>query len=138
MGTWKVDTNRKPGILWLELEGVVTLAEMASFVAAHNAAVDRFAGKDYKVFCDIRKLSPLTAECADLFEKAKNYSNAHRNFRGSAVWVSSAVVSMQHRRTSVSGGVINTELISNDEQALWKHLNQVYRDIPSEQPDKRR
>lgn len=129
MGTWKVDTTRKPGILWLQLEGNMTREEMAAFVDAHNAAIDRFAGKDYKVFCDIRKLVTLSVECADLFEKAKNYSNTHQNFRGSGVWVSSAVIELQHRRTSVSGGVMSTELISSDEQALWKHLNQVYRDL---------
>ena len=29
---------------------------------------------------------------------------------------------MQHRRTSIAGGVMETELISTDEAALWEHL----------------
>src|SRR5688572_16262009 len=130
MGKWNVDAERKPGILWLELEGEMTKEEMAAFVAAHNAAIDGFGGKDYKVFCDIRKLKPLSPESADLMEKAKGYSNSHRNFRGSAVWASGAVVALQHRRTSMSGGVINTELISEHELELWAHLEKVHRNTP--------
>ena len=36
--------------------------------------------------------------------------------------VASQTVGMQHRRTSVSGGVIDTELIGSDEAELWDHL----------------
>lgn len=127
MGTWNVDTKRQPGILWLELQGLIEPDEMKAFVAAHNAAVDGFAGHDYKIFCDVRNLAPLSSECAELFEKAKAYSSSHPNFRGSGVWVASALIAMQHRRTSTSGGVMDTELISEDEKALWDHLRKVYR-----------
>jgi len=129
MSKWKVDTERKPGILWLEMEGTFELEEMISFVRDHNLAVDRFAGKDYRVFCDIRNLKPLSQQGAELMQKAKDYSNAHPNFRGSAVWVASALIAMQHRRTSTSGGVISTELISENEQELWAHLAKVHRQI---------
>lgn len=124
---FKVDVKRKPGILWLRLEGVFAIEEMAAFVSAHNAAIDAFGGKDYKVFCDIRRLQPLSPECAAALEQAKRYSNQHLNFRGSAVLVSSATIALQHRRTSTSGGVMTTELISENEPALWKHLENVYR-----------
>ena len=127
MARWKVDTKLKPGILRLELEGRITSDDMAAFVAAHNAAIDGFAGKVYKVFCDIRDLQPLHPECADLFEKAKAYSSSHRNFRGSAVWTRGVVTALQHRRTSTTGGVLDTELIGEDEPALWEHLEKVYR-----------
>jgi len=127
MGTWNVDTKRKPGILWLELDGLITPEEMQAFVAAHNAAVDSYGGRDYKVFCDVRKLAALAPECAELFEKAKAYSSGHKNFRGSGVWASNALIAMQHKRTSTSGGVVSTELISEDEKSLWDHLAKVYR-----------
>jgi hypothetical protein len=113
--------------LWLELEGVFTSEEMAAFLAQHNAGIDAFGGKDYKVFCDIRRLHPLSPACAALLEEAKRYSNQHLNFRGSAVLVSSATIALQHRRTSTSGGVMGTELISENERALWEHLEKVYR-----------
>jgi hypothetical protein len=130
MGTFTVDTQKKPGILWLTLSGTFTPEEMDKFVEAHNLGVDQFAAQDYRVFCDIRELQPLSAECAARFEVAKGYSNAHPNFRGSAVWASSALVGMQHRRTSSAAGVMETELISADEQALWAHLEKVYRTAP--------
>jgi len=127
MGKWNVDAFARPGVLRLSLEGKITHDEMTAFVDAHNRAIDNFAGDDYKVWCDISRLQTLDKECADLFEKAKQYSNAHPNFRGSAVLVASAVVAMQHRRTSVGSGVMSTELISEDPLALERHLRTVYR-----------
>lgn len=105
----------------------MTLDEMTAFVDAHNRAIDGYAGRDYKVWCDISKLQTLDQDCASAFEKGKQYSNAHPNFRGSAVLVASAVVAMQHRRTSVGSGVMSTELISEDVAALERHLRTVYR-----------
>ena len=99
---WNVDAKRRPGILWLELEGLIKPDEMKTFVVAHSAAIDAYGGSDYKVFCDVRKLAPLPPESAELFEKAKAYSSSHTNFRGSGVWASSALVAMQHKRTSTS------------------------------------
>ena len=128
MGTFSVRTDRKPGILWFEIEGFLTVEDAKAYVAAHKAAVDSFGDRDYKVFGDIRKMSTLSAECAALFESAKKYSSAHPNFRGSAIWVSNSVmVAEQHRRTSTSSGVVETELISSDEKALWEHLAKVHR-----------
>lgn len=105
----------------------MTVAEMTAFVDAHNRAIDSYAGSNYKVWCDIAKLQTLDPDCAKLFEKAKQYSSAHPNFRGSAVLVASAVIAMQHRRTSLGSGVMNTELISDDVAALEHHLRTVYR-----------
>jgi hypothetical protein len=127
MGTWNVDATSTPGILRLTLDGRLTLDEMTAFVAAHNRAIDGYGDRDYKVWCDISKLLTLSQECVQLFEKAKQYSNAHRNFRGSAVLVASAIVALQHRRTSIDGGVISTEMISEDVKALEAHLRTVYR-----------
>lgn len=128
MGQWKIDANKMPGILRMELNGVFSDAEMEEFVAAHNRAVDDRQGKDYKVFLDIREMAPLKPEAATAFEQAKVYSSHHKNFRGSAVWVAKAVVAMQHRRTSVSGGVADTEMISESEAELLAHLASVNRE----------
>jgi hypothetical protein len=128
VGTFNVRTDRKPGILWFEIEGFMTVEDATAYVAAHKAAVDSFGDRDYKVFGDIRKMSTLSAEAAALFEQAKKYSSSHPNFRGSAIWVSSSVlVAEQHRRTSTSSGVMGSELISSDENALWDHLAKVHR-----------
>lgn len=127
MGKWHVDTTSTPGILRLTLDGRLTLDEMTAFVDAHNRAIDSYGSNDYKVWCDISKLLTLSPECAHLFEKAKLYSKAHRNFRGSAVLVASAVVALQHRRTSADSGVMSTEMISQDVNALEHHLRTVYR-----------
>jgi hypothetical protein len=127
MGTWTVEVTSTRGILRLTLEGRITFEEMTAFVTAHNRAIDSYEGRDYKVWCDISKLQTLAPECARQLEKAKLYSSEHRNFRGSAVLVANATIALQHRRTSVDGGVISTELISQDVQALEDHLRTVYR-----------
>jgi hypothetical protein len=127
MGTWNVDTTSTPGILKLTLEGRFTAEDMTAFVDAHNRAIDGYGTSDYKVWCDISKLLTLSPDCARRLEKAKQYSSAHKNFRGSAVLVASALIALQHRRTSLDGGVMSTELISQDVQALEHHLRTVYR-----------
>jgi hypothetical protein len=124
---WEVDGTSRPGIVTMRLSGIIDEKEMAEFVLAHNAAIDALGKRDYRVFCDIRDLKPLSPVASDLLEKAKAYSAAHSNFRGSAVLVSSATVAMQHRRTSTSGGVMDTELISHDEAACWAHIATVQR-----------
>ncbi|MBX7195824.1 MAG: hypothetical protein K1X94_27465 [Sandaracinaceae bacterium] len=124
---YSVDVARKPGVLCLTLTGRLELEEMREFVSAHNAAVDGFRGRDYRVFCDLRALAPLSPEATAEFERAKAYSAARPNFRGSAVLVTSSIVSLQHQRTSVTSGVMNTELITDDEARCWDHLGKVQR-----------
>ncbi len=127
MGTWTVDRTTEPGVLRLKLAGSIEPGAMAKFVEAHNRAITAYGGRDYKVWCDVSELVTLCAESAALFEDAKRFSNDHPNFRGSSVLVASATVAMQHRRTSIESGVIATELISDDVQALRAHLRVVYR-----------
>jgi len=129
MGTWKIDAKRKPGVLCMVLEGNFTTDEMKAFVADHNVAVDTCGDKEYRVFVDVRKLNPLPPEVTAVMEQCKRYSSQHANFRGSAVLATSATVAMQHRRTSLSSGVMNTELITEDEAAAWKHLESVRRKV---------
>ena len=122
-----VDYKTTPGIIRLTLSGKLSTDDMKAFLLAHNAAIDAMKGRDYKVFVDMRGLSPLSSEGAELMERCKQYSSSHENFRGSAVLVSSATIALQHRRTSISGRVMETELISDDEEACMKHLEKVYR-----------
>lgn len=130
MGSWVVDGKSQPGILILRIEGVLDSVEMRAFVKAHNDAIDAFAGRAYRVFCDLRTLSPLGPEQAKEFERAKLFSAARPNFQGSAVLVTSQLIAMQHRRTSTTGGVMDTELISDDEAACWAHLRRIHRARP--------
>jgi hypothetical protein len=134
MGTWNVDVLTEPGILRLTLSGAMTAEDMEVFVDAHNRAVDGYNGREYRVWVDIRDLQPLHPDVADTMERTKAYSNRHANFRGSAVLVASATVAMQHRRTSVTGGVMGSELISEDPVALRAHLRTVDRRSRTEIP----
>lgn len=127
MGQWSVDVVSEPGVLRLQMAGRLTPQQVAAFVEAHNHAIDSFAGRDYKVWVDLAKLEPLDPESALLLEQAKRYSQSRPNFRGSSVLVSSSTVGLQHRLTSIRSGVMNTELISDDEAALREHLRTVYR-----------
>lgn len=122
MGTWKVDTDRKPGVVWFELAGLMSVDEMRQFVAAAGKAIQGLGGAEFQIFCDIRELKVLNPECTRLFESAKAYSGSLSNFRGSAVWVANSTTALQHKMSSLKGGVMKTELISEDEQALWEHL----------------
>jgi hypothetical protein len=127
MGSWKVDATSEPGVLRLTLIGNISEEEMRAFVLEHNSTIDAYAGADYKVWCDISQMRPLGQAAANLLESAKKHSASKPNFRGSAVKVSSATVALQHRRTSIGGGVMSTELISDDEDELRAHLKKVYR-----------
>lgn len=127
MGTFVIDTTTEPGVMRLSLDGHFDAREMREFVQAHNAAVDGFGRREYRVWCDVSKLKPLSLECAEIFEQAKRHSASRDNFMGSAVLVASAIVAMQHRRTSVESGVMSTELISSDEAELRAHLRSIRR-----------
>lgn len=124
---WGVDGRSTAGILALRLEGQIDDEEMKAFVAAHDRAVDEFGGAPYRIYCDIRGLKPLSPNATTLFERAKRYSADHANFQGSAVLVSSVMIAMQHRRTSISGGVMAWEMITDDERACRAHLSTIRR-----------
>ncbi len=130
MGKWTIDAKSEPGIVRMKVEGMLTPEETRAFLDAHNRAIDGCKGRDYRVWCDISAMAPLPAESAAIFEAAKRYSSQQPNFRGSAVLVAGATVAMQHRRTSVSGGVMDSELISDDIDALRAHLRAVDRRSP--------
>jgi hypothetical protein len=129
-GTWQVDTTSSPGIIRCILRGVIDVEQTKAFVAAHNSAVDSMDEANYKVWVDLRELEPLSPEATEVMEQAKRYSSAHSNFRGSAVLVSRATILLQHRRTSVSGGVIDSEILSDDEEECRRHLATVSRGSP--------
>lgn len=121
--SWNIDADRRPGVLWIEVVDSPSAEEMHELVASHNTAIQAYAGKPYTVFCDLRAMKVLSPEAAAAFEDAKAFSSAQPNFLGSSVLVASQVVGMQHRRTSLSGGVGETELIGADEGPLWEHLD---------------
>lgn len=130
MGLWTVDSTGEPGVLRLKLTGQITAAEMAAFVDAHNRAIDDFEGRDYKVWCDISEMDALEPKVAQMFELAKRYSSDHPNFRGSSVYAASVTVGLQHRHTSIRGGVLNTEVIGDNVELLREHLRMVWRVKP--------
>jgi hypothetical protein len=127
--TWSVDHTSEPQVVRCTLTGIIRADEMAEFVVAHNRAIDAMQGQEYRVWVDLRGLAALSPEATKLMEQAKRYSAGRPNFQGSAVLVSSggAVAALQHRRTSVGGGVIDTEFTSDDEQECLRHLATVKR-----------
>ena len=127
MGRWTVDGTSEPGILRLKLEGTRTVQDLRAFVEAHNRAIDTFDGQDYKVWCEIATMDPLSAEASMVFEEGQCYSSAHRNFRGSAVLVASNTTALQHRHSSIRSRVMDTEFIGSDVNLLREHLRTVYR-----------
>ncbi|MDP2345186.1 MAG: hypothetical protein Q8O67_29850 [Deltaproteobacteria bacterium] len=124
--SWNVDGKSQTGLLRLRLEGKLSVADIKSFVVAHNTAIDSFDG-EYRVLVDMRGLMPLSPEAADAFEGCKRYSSGHPGFRGSAALVDSKLVALQQQRTSERSGVMSTELITDDEAAAAAHLTRVSR-----------
>lgn len=125
MGDWEIDTKSINGLLKFSLRGAFSREEMLEFVEAHNRAIDRYLGSPYQVWADLRELYPLGPEAAEAMELAKRYSASQPNFAGSAVHVASATIALQHQRTSISSGVMPTELISHDSSALMEHLRRL-------------
>lgn len=110
------------------MSGNLTAAEMAEFERAHNAGVESFGKRDYKVLVDLRGVAaPFGPDATVVMENTKRYSSAHGNFRGSAVLVATKFIGLQHQRTSMSGGVMETELITDDETQAMRHLQTVDR-----------
>ncbi|BEP14072.1 hypothetical protein acdb102_23830 [Acidothermaceae bacterium B102] len=128
MGSWTVTKDRRPGVLWVEVTGSLSLEEAQAFLDANVAAIRALQGAPYVVFADSREMKVLSPEAASVFEAVKSFSSAQPNFRGSAILVSSAVVGMQGSRTSAAGGVADTELIASDEDVLWRHLSLLLAD----------
>lgn len=126
-GHWRVDATSEPGILRLKLVGLLSPAQIAAFVEAHNRAIDEYGPHDYKVWVDLSEMEPLSPEASAILEKSKRYSNSRPNFRGSSVLVSKGSVALQHRHTSIRSGVMSTEVISDDVEVLMEHLRTVYR-----------
>ena len=103
MGSWVVDGKRKPGVLFIEVEGALEVADVEALVAKHNAAIDAFGDSPYTVFCDLRAMKVLApAGGGPHSSRPRPTASSHANFKGSAVLVASQTVGMQHRRTSVS------------------------------------
>jgi hypothetical protein len=127
MGTWTIDETTTPGIVRVKIDGVISLQEVRELSMSFMAAVDRLQGTPFRVFADLRTLVPLSPEVTHEFEIVKSRTAARSNFQGSAVLTASSVVAMQHRRTSQSSGVLDTELISDDEAACWQHLQTISR-----------
>lgn len=130
MGTFSFDSTSEPGILKMTLAGKFTVTEMTAFVAEHNRQIDAFGRKDYRVWVDLTELAPLSPDCADVLERAKRHSSSKPNFRGSGVLVATPTIALQHRRTSIEAGVMNTEMISADPDELREHLKKVHRSGP--------
>ena len=124
---FEVDTTTMRGVIRCVLTGALRTEDVREFVVAHNAAVDAMRGADYKVWVDLRGMEPLSPEATEVMEQAKIHSSKHPNFRGSAVLVNRATILLQHRRTSASSGVIDSELLSDDEAECKRHLVSVYR-----------
>ncbi|MDB4976669.1 MAG: hypothetical protein JWN48_5010 [Myxococcaceae bacterium] len=127
MGHFRVDASSKSGVIILELHGALSVEEVQQLVAEYTVAVEALRGAPYRVFGDLRNMLPLSPEAASAYQSAKAASALQPNFQGSAVLVASSVVAMQHRRTSIEGGVSETELISSDEAACWDFLRRVQR-----------
>ena len=126
---FEVDTTTMRGVIRCVLTGALRTEDVREFVVAHNAAVDAMRGGDYKVWLDLRGMEPLSPEATEVMEQAKSYSSKHPNFRGSAVLVNRAMILLQHRRTSVSSGLIDSELLSDDEAVCKRHLASVHRTL---------
>jgi hypothetical protein len=128
VGSFVIDVSSEPGVVRATLTGRFEHAEMLALEREAIRVLDGLANAPYRVWVDLRNLQPLSPECAAIMERIKRDSARRPNFRGSAVLVANALVSMQHRRTSVSSGVMPTEAISNNEEELRAHLARLVSD----------
>ncbi len=130
MGRFRIDGTSKPGIIIFQLEGALSPQEMREYVAACKRTIEALHGAQFRSFVDIRVMLPLSPESTSILQEVKEHAAAQPNFQGSAVLVASSLIAMQHRRTSIASGVMETELISDDEAACWEHLRRVRRHPP--------
>lgn len=119
---WSIEFDPGSRLLSVRLVLQVTAMQMRALARAHAQALAATGGEAFKVLADLRGLTPLDVEAAQIFGELRRASAAMPGFRGRAVLADSPTVAMQQRRSMLEEGAMQKlELITMDE-ADAKHF----------------
>jgi hypothetical protein len=113
---WFVEFDPASQVLTLRLKAQVTSANLRQIMRAHAHALAATGGLDFGVLADLRGLSPLDREAANLFTDIKRAGAAMPTFKRRAVLVDSPTIALQQKRTSMESDTTAQEIITSDEQ----------------------
>ncbi len=112
---WFVEFDPASQVLTLRLKAQVTSANLRQIMRAHAHALAATGGSNFGVLADLRGLSPLDREAANLFTDIKRAGAAMPTFRRRAVLVDSPTIALQQKRTSMESDTTAQEIITSDE-----------------------
>lgn len=113
---WLVEYDPSTRILTVRLRAQVGVASLRQLLRAHDQALAATGGEPFYVLVDLRGLTPLDREAANLFTDVKRAAAALPSFRRRAVLVDSPTIALQQKRTSLESQTTEGELITMDER----------------------
>ena len=113
---WFVEFDPASQVLTLRLKAQVSSANLRQIMQAHAHALAATGGLGFGVLADLRGLSPLDREAANLFTDIKRAGAAMPTFKRRAVLVDSPTIALQQKRTSMESDTTAQEIITSDEQ----------------------
>lgn len=119
---WFVEFDPGTQVLTLRLKAQVTSAQLRQIMRAHAQALAATGGLGFGVLADLRGLTPLDREAANLFTDVKRAGAAMPTFRRRAVLVDSPTIALQQNRTSIESDTTAEEIITSDEAEALTYL----------------
>lgn len=114
---WSIEYDPGTRVLTLRLVLQVTAVQMRSFARAHTQALAATGGEPFKVLADLRGLTPLDVDAAQVLGDVRRAAAALATFRGRATLTDSPTVAMQQRRSLIEEGTpLKLEVITMDER----------------------
>lgn len=113
---WSIEFDPGTRLLMLRLVHQVTALQMRALARAHGQALAATGSEPFKVLADLRGLTPLDVDAAQVFAEVRRAAAALQGFRARVTLTDSPTVAMQQRRSMIEeGSSSRTELITMDE-----------------------
>jgi len=120
---WRIEYDPDERLLRLSMRETVFGRDMRDLARAHARALEATGGAPFKVYVDLRGLHPLDAEAARILGDMKRVAARIDGYRGRAVLVDSPTIAMQQRNATVEDGGDDQELITLDEAAAKRFVD---------------
>lgn len=112
---WCIEFDPKTRALTIRVAQLVSAASLRILQRKHVEALAATAGEPFKVLLDMRGVAPIGPDSATVLSEVKRAESTLQGFRGRAVLCDSATVAMQQRRTSLTDGTGEREVVTLDE-----------------------
>lgn len=119
---WCIEYDPATHVLAIRITRQATPANVRALMRSHAQALAATGGAGFRVLSDLRGLSPLDSESAQLLSDVKRAAQQMPGYKSRVVLCDSATVAMQQRRTSLQDETADQEVITFDEEEAKRHL----------------